>query len=70
MELVIEDIDITVEIEKHLRKIDRSDLLCRVDDPEDIEVSVEEYVKLLIEKYPVKKISTKVYKPNESPNKY
>ena len=70
MELVIEDIDITVEIEKHLRKIDRSDLLCRVDDPEDIEVSVEEYVKLLIEKYPVKKIFTKVYKSNESPNKY
>jgi len=58
------------DIEKHLRELDRSDLICRIEDEEDIEVSIEEYVKLLLEKYPVKKISTKVYKPNESPDNY
>lgn len=67
MELVI---DKTLEITQHLKKLDRSDLVCRIEDEEDIEVSIEEYVKLLLEKYPVKKISTKVYKPNESPDNY
>ncbi len=67
MELVVDN---TLEITQHLKKLDRSDLVCRIEDEEDIEVSVEEYVKLLLEKYPVKKIFTKVYKPNESPNKF
>lgn len=69
MDLVLEEPKYN-DVVKHLKKIDRSDLICRVEDEEDIEVSVEEYVKLLLEEFPVKKISSKVYKPNESPNKY
>ena len=62
--------DLEQKIEQHLKKVGRSDLIPAIDDEEDIEVSVEEYVKLLLEKYPVKKISTKVYKANESPDNY
>jgi hypothetical protein len=58
------------DIEKHLKKIDRRDLIIYGDEDFDAELSIEECVKVLLEKYPVKKISSKVYKPNESSDKY
>ncbi len=58
------------EIGKHLKKIDRRDLIIYGDEDFDAELSIEECVKVLLEKYPVKKISSKVYKPNESSDKF
>lgn len=59
-----------LEIEMDLKKIDRRDLIIYCDEDFDVELSAKECVNILLEKYPVKKISTKVYKPNVPPNYY
>lgn len=64
MELVIEDSNTYSEIVSDLKKLGREDLLCAIPD-EDIP---ENFVQKILEKYPIKKISTKVYKANVPPN--
>ena len=78
MEMVIDDNIVSEEfleqreldMEKHLKNADRRDLLVFCDDDFDVVLSAEDCVKILLEKYPVKKISTRVYKPNESSDRY
>mgnify|MGYP003626833033 FL=1 len=56
------------EIVELLLKRGRPDLYIHADSDSDEELDPEDCVNILIGKYPVKKIFTKVYKANESPN--
>ena len=51
---------------EHLRDVGRGDLQIYVAEDYLEDLSYDECVKLLIEKYPVKRISKKEYKPDDS----
>ena len=62
---VKEELDEDVLCE-HLRDVGRGDLQIYVAEDYLEDLSYDECVKLLIEKYPVKRISKKEYKPDDS----